>query len=181
MRTTHRTSMTRTGSTLRGLAVAAALLVTATACADGADDQDTDDDPAGVEETVDDEPEDDTADDDTADDGTADDGTADDGADDAANDTAAETAATGGDSVALRNINFEPADLEVAVGTTVTFANEDIVRHTVTAGSPDDVGDAFDEELDGEGDTITVTFDEEGTVAYFCRLHPAMTGTIAVG
>lgn len=176
MRTTHRTSMTRTGSTLRGLAVAAALLVTATACADGADDQDTDDDPAGVEETVDDEPEDDTADD-----GTADDGTADDGADDAANDTAAETAATGGDSVALRNINFEPADLEVAVGTTVTFANEDIVRHTVTAGSPDDVGDAFDEELDGEGDTITVTFDEEGTVAYFCRLHPAMTGTIAVG
>ncbi len=167
MRTTHRTSMTRTGSTLRGLAVAAALLVTATACADGADDQDTDDDPAGVEETVDDEPEDDTAADEPED-HTADDDTADD-------------TAPSGDSVALRNINFEPADLEVAVGTTVTFANEDIVRHTVTAGSPDDVGDAFDEELDGEGDTTTITFDEEGTVAYFCRLHPAMTGTITVG
>lgn len=173
MRTTHRTSMTRTGSILRGLAVAVALLVTTAACADAADDQDTDAaDPAGVEDPA--EPEEPA--DDEPDDGAADDDAADDGADGAADDTAAT-----GDTVALRNINFEPADLEVAVGTTVMFTNEDIVRHTVTAGSPDDVGDAFDEELDGEGDTITVTFDEEGTVEYFCRLHPAMTGTITVG
>ena len=162
MQTPTRTSTTRTGSTLRGIAVGLALLVTAAACADG-DNGDTDtDDPADVEETVEDE--------------------SDDGDEDAAeDDAAADDAGTAGDAVSARNINFEPAELDVAVGTTVTFTNEDIVRHTVTAGSPDDVGDAFDEELDGEGDTVTITFDDEGTFEYFCRLHPSMTGTITVG
>ena len=150
MRTTTRTGTSRTGSTVRGLVIGLALLVAATACAVGGNDQDADtDDPAEVEET----------------------------GEDARDDDAGAT----GDAVALRNINFQPADLGVAVGTTVTFTNEDIVRHTVTAGSPDDVGDAFDEELDSEGDTTTITFDEQGTVDYFCRLHPAMTGTITVG
>ncbi len=86
-----------------------------------------------------------------------------------------------GDAVALRDIAFEPAELSVAAGTTVTFTNEDTVRHTVTAGSPDDVGDAFDEELGGEGDTTTITFDEPGTIDYFCRVHPSMTATVTVG
>ena len=150
MRIATRTGTSRTPATVRGLAIGLALLATATACAEGGNGQDADtDDPAEVEQTVEDAPDDD--------------------------------AGATGDAVALRNINFEPADLDVAVGTTVTFTNEDIVRHTVTAGSPDEVGDAFDEELDSEGDTTTITFDEPGTIDYFCRLHPAMTGTITVG
>lgn len=50
-----------------------------------------------------------------------------------------------------------------------------------TAGTPDDQGDAFDHALDGGGDSVTITFDEAGSVDYFCRLHPTMTGTITVG
>lgn len=89
----------------------------------------------------------------------------------------------GGDSAAvtLENVSFQPVDLEVEVATTVTFTNQDIVRHTVTAGTPDAPGDAFDAELGDEGSSTTITFDEEGTVEYHCRLHPRMTGTITVG
>lgn len=87
----------------------------------------------------------------------------------------------GSAAVTLENISFQPADLEVDAGTTVTFTNEDAVAHTVTAGTPDAPGDAFDDELGSEGASTTITFDEAGTVELYCRFHPQMTGTITVG
>ncbi|MCC5949994.1 MAG: cupredoxin domain-containing protein [Nitriliruptoraceae bacterium] len=84
------------------------------------------------------------------------------------------------DQVDARNINFEPADIEVTVGTTVTFTNQDIVRHTVTSGPSGEPDGTFDLPLDAQGDEVTFTFDEPGTYDYYCDLHRAMVGTVTV-
>lgn len=80
----------------------------------------------------------------------------------------------GGD-VAIRDFRFEPADLRVAVGSTVGFTNGDAARHTATADDGSfDTGD-----LD-EGGRADVTFDRPGTFAYVCAIHNYMRGTVTV-
>lgn len=77
--------------------------------------------------------------------------------------------------VEMRMFDFRPAEVDIAVGETVEFANTDETLHTVTS----DDG-LFDEELDGAGERIQITFDEPGTYAFFCRPHNFMTGTVTV-
>lgn len=86
------------------------------------------------------------------------------------------------DTVELRAIDFKPGELTVTAGTTVTFENFDAgVEHTVTAGTPDDPDpDAFNLEFRDAGDVATFTFDQAGTFAYHCVIHPQMRGTIVV-
>jgi plastocyanin len=87
--------------------------------------------------------------------------------------------ATGDAEVEARNIAFQPSELTVAVGTTVTWTNADVVRHTVTSGAPGEADGTFDEPLAAEG-SASITFDEPGTFAYHCDLHRNMTGEIVV-
>jgi plastocyanin len=82
--------------------------------------------------------------------------------------------------VLARNISFDPGTITVEAGTTVTFTNEDIVRHTVTSGEPGEPDDEFDENLPDQGDTVQITFDEPGTFVYYCDLHRNMTGEVVV-
>lgn len=77
--------------------------------------------------------------------------------------------------VEMRMFDFRPGEVEVAAGETVEFVNTDETLHTVT--SEDEL---FDEELDGAGEGVQVTFDEPGTYAFFCRPHNFMTGTVTV-
>ncbi|MFP5309559.1 MAG: plastocyanin/azurin family copper-binding protein [Actinomycetes bacterium] len=89
--------------------------------------------------------------------------------------------AAAGDTVSLSFFAFDPEELTVSAGSTVTWVNEDDVRHTVTAGTPDaPETDRFDLDLPANGDTVTFTFDEAGTYAYFCDVHKSMTATIVV-
>lgn len=86
------------------------------------------------------------------------------------------TAAEGGSAVAIRDNAYQPADLEVATGSTVTWTNDDEAPHTVTfSGS----GPASSEQL-AEGDGFTTTFDTAGTFPYVCTLHPEMEATVTV-
>ena len=85
-----------------------------------------------------------------------------------------------GDEVLARNISFAPETITVEAGTTVTFTNEDIVRHTVTSGEPGEPDGEFDEDLPDQGDTAQIAFDELGTFVYYCDLHRNMTGEIVV-
>jgi len=86
------------------------------------------------------------------------------------------------DTVELRTIDFKPGDLTVTAGTTVTFENFDAgVEHTVTAGTPDNPDpDTLNLEFRDAGEVHTFTFDEVGTVEYYCVIHPQMRGTIIV-
>lgn len=94
--------------------------------------------------------------------------------------------AAGGHTVEVVDFAFSPATLEITAGSEVTWTNEDSFSHTVTAGTPDEPTGEFDEPLgdptahEGKDATFTRTFDEPGTYAYFCDLHPSMTGEIVV-
>lgn len=91
------------------------------------------------------------------------------------------TSTSGGATVEIDDFAYDPATTTVEAGTTVTWTNEDATRHTVTAGSEDaPAPDRFDEEVTEQGQTVEVTFDEPGTHAYYCELHPFMEGTIEV-
>ena len=88
----------------------------------------------------------------------------------------------------LTDTAFSPNPIEVTVGQTVLWSNDDSAFHTVTSGSAGapDVGKAFDSGLAGptaltsKGKTFEHKFDTAGEYPYFCTLHPAMVGTVIV-
>ena len=69
---------------------------------------------------------------------------------------------------------FVPANLTVAVGTTVIWTNPTNIYHDVTA----DDG-SFSGPL-GTGNVVWHTFTKPGTYFYFCSVHDGMRGTITV-
>ena len=79
-------------------------------------------------------------------------------------------------TVTIHDDAFDPAQLDIAPGTTVTWVNNDDEVHTVTA----DDGLFNSGRLD-PGDSYSVWFDGSGTVAYHCEPHPHMTGSVVVG
>jgi plastocyanin len=78
-------------------------------------------------------------------------------------------------TVEISNNAFNPPQLNVAPGTTVTFVNNDTVPHTATADN-----DVFDLEVP-PGSSYPVVLEGAGTVTYHCELHPDMKGSIVVG
>jgi plastocyanin len=77
--------------------------------------------------------------------------------------------------VSMADRAFSPAVLEISVGDTVTWINDDDTEHTVTA----DDG-AFDSGQLNEGATFSFTFDTPGEFAYHCQFHSEMQATIVV-
>jgi len=97
--------------------------------------------------------------------------------------TATATAATADSDpeVEIVNFAFKPEALTVSVGTEVTFTNADAYSHTATAGSgASPLPDIFDSGSLGQGETFTFVFEDPGTLAYYCAIHPNMEGTIIV-
>jgi plastocyanin len=88
----------------------------------------------------------------------------------------------GGAEVGMRNIQFDPTDVTVKAGETVTWTNNEGVPHDVDkTGGP---GPQFSSGPEGgmmEGDSFEHTFDRPGTYEYVCRVHaPGMAGTVEV-
>jgi len=77
-------------------------------------------------------------------------------------------------AVKISNFTFNPPQLTVKAGTTVTWTNEDDIPHTIV--SPPAIRSKA---LDSD-DKFSFTFTTPGTYKYFCGLHPHMTGTIVV-
>ena len=77
-------------------------------------------------------------------------------------------------NVMIDNFTFEPAQLTVKVGITVTWKNRDDIPHTVVSA-----GKFRSKTMDTE-DSYSFTFTAAGDYKYFCSLHPHMTGTIKV-
>jgi plastocyanin len=83
--------------------------------------------------------------------------------------------AQGGTAVSIVDFAFQPASIEVAAGSTVTWTNTGAAPHTVTADNG-----AFDSGQLKPGATFSQTFTTPGTYTYHCEIHPQMTGTVVV-
>ena len=77
--------------------------------------------------------------------------------------------------IGIDNFAFTPSVLTIKAGTTVVFKNHDDIRHLVV-----DAGGKFHSKALDTNDSFCVTFDKPGEIAYFCGLHPHMTGKIIV-
>jgi plastocyanin len=78
-------------------------------------------------------------------------------------------------SVSIKNSRFNPSDLTIKAGDTVTWSNADGMDHTATARDKS----WTTKNLPG-GSSDAVTFATKGTFKYVCRWHPGMKGTITV-
>jgi plastocyanin len=89
--------------------------------------------------------------------------------------TAGGTAEAGAAAVTIKGFAFDPASIEVAAGSTVTWTNQDSTAHTVTA----DDG-SFESGNIANGASFSQTFNTPGTYAYHCSIHPNMKATVVV-
>ncbi len=83
--------------------------------------------------------------------------------------------AASGDTISIVNLAYDPPQLDVAVGTTVTWTNDDQVSHTATSADG-----LFDTGTIGAGESAGITFDEAGTFEYVCAFHAGMRATVVV-
>ena len=76
---------------------------------------------------------------------------------------------------AIKNVSYLQPKIQIPVGTTVEWRNNDPLPHTVTA-----VGKSFDSGLIQPGKTFGHTFTKAGTFDFFCTPHPFMKGVVVV-
>jgi len=107
------------------------------------------------------------------------------------NQTQQQQQSTNGESNAVAIIGqeapfYNPNEMTVKVGDTITFRNDDAIEHTATSTndgtdvvSPTPSG-AFDTGLLKAGEEKQIIFDKVGTFNYFCTIHPFMRGSITV-
>jgi plastocyanin len=78
-------------------------------------------------------------------------------------------------TVAMRNIKFNPRNITIDRGDTVRWENEDAERHNAIGED-----NSFDTPVIDQGESSQHTFNNAGTIDYFCTLHANMEGTITV-
>src|SRR5215213_1593685 len=93
------------------------------------------------------------------------------GAADAGGDVAAESLA-----VEIKDFAFNPAEITVPVGGSVTWTNNDSTPHTATGQDRA----VLQSGTIASGESFTQKFDTAGTYEYFCEFHANMKGTIVV-
>ena len=79
--------------------------------------------------------------------------------------------------VSIDNFVFDPKELVVMAGASVTWVNTDDVAHTVTSKAAPPL---FDSKTLHTDDKFSFEFKTPGTYDYFCKAHPDMTGKVIV-
>lgn len=77
--------------------------------------------------------------------------------------------------MSISDYAYDPADITVASGAKVTFANHDQTAHTATTQHG-----GFGTGTINPGHSATVTLTTPGTYTYYCQFHPFMHGTLTV-
>ena len=77
--------------------------------------------------------------------------------------------------VTIQNFAFQPKDITVKAGTSITWTNMDTAPHTATASDG-----SFNTGNLTTGQSASVTFTKTGDYAYICAVHPRMTGMVHV-
>ena len=86
-----------------------------------------------------------------------------------------------GTAVTSEIAGFMLEDLTITVGTTVAWKNLDSAPHTATSGESPAADGMWDTaSLRKDQSAEPITFNETGTFAYFCTIHPNMTATLTV-
>ena len=80
-------------------------------------------------------------------------------------------------TVQIEDFGFSPKEIVVAAGATVTWVNTGDVPHTATGQTTPPL---FDSHVLRTKDQFSFEFKTPGTFDYFCKVHPAMTGSVIV-
>jgi len=87
---------------------------------------------------------------------------------------AARSADTAARIVDLTGSTFAPDRVDLKLGQTVTFVDQDAIAHTATAEG------TFDSGILRQGERFDFTATKAGTFHYVCSFHPGMAGTVTV-
>jgi len=77
-------------------------------------------------------------------------------------------------TIVMDKMKFGPAPTGLHVGDTIIWVNHDLFRHTATARNG-----AFDVDL-ARNATARTVLRTAGSLPFYCRFHPGMTGTLTV-
>ncbi|HYZ93154.1 MAG TPA: cupredoxin domain-containing protein [Actinomycetota bacterium] len=81
----------------------------------------------------------------------------------------------GDTEVLVKGFRFQPREVTVGIGETVTWSQQDDTLHTVTSEG------LFDSKDLAQGETFSFTFERAGSYRYLCEKHPeGMRGTVTV-
>ena len=75
---------------------------------------------------------------------------------------------------------YSPEKINISVGDSITWINEDSDFHSVTSGKPGTADGTFDSELFPSGESWIFTFTSPEEYDYFCTIHPWMLGKVTV-
>ena len=78
-------------------------------------------------------------------------------------------------TVDITQFAFSPREITVAPGTRIVWTNHDGAPHTVTSKDKSFTSKGLDTD-----DKYEYTFATEGDFAYYCTLHPFMSGVVHV-
>ena len=76
--------------------------------------------------------------------------------------------------IVMENVAISPAEVSAKVGDTIQWNNKDEFLHSATARNGE-----FDVTLPPKT-SATFVVKKAGTVNYYCRYHPNMTGTLKI-
>jgi plastocyanin len=78
-------------------------------------------------------------------------------------------------TIEIPGYEFDPSNVSVPVGASITFENTHAARHNAKARD-----DSWGTEDLDKGESQTLTFDTPGTWEYICSIHPYMEGVLTV-
>ncbi len=77
-------------------------------------------------------------------------------------------------TIVIEKMKFGPVPEELHPGDTIIWQNNDIFRHSATARDK-----SFDVDLPAKTE-VRMEVGEAGSIEFFCKFHPGMTGTLVV-
>lgn len=84
--------------------------------------------------------------------------------------------AASGKTITIDNFAYSPSNLNINIGDTVVWTNNDRAAHTVTSDS----GSELNSQTLSTGQTYSHTFNAADTYNYYCSFHPNMKAKVIV-
>ncbi|HEY6531632.1 MAG TPA: plastocyanin/azurin family copper-binding protein [Acidimicrobiales bacterium] len=79
-------------------------------------------------------------------------------------------------TVTISDLQFDPRRVEVAVGGSVIWVNDDAIHHLIVSTTPN----VIDSPLIGKAGSYTRSFSTPGEYRYYCNIHNSLKGEVVV-